>query len=132
MGSPRTDFDLVLEAPDPIEAEMARGLLASAGIPSLLHGQDRDFAELGCAVHRCLARPDLYVPRGLRQRARELLAEAWDPTALSEEVPEESAADEKKPVAQRPDGFFRMAVIALIHPPVALIALCLRLFRRRR
>ena len=86
MGSPRNEFDLLLEAPDPIEAEMARTLLASAGIPCLIHGQDRDFAELGCAGHRTIARPDLFVPRGLGERARALLQEAWDERSLSDEI----------------------------------------------
>jgi hypothetical protein len=78
MGSPRTDFDLLLAAPDPIEAELARGILHRAGIPSYFHGQDRGFSDFGCAAHRFIARPDLYVPRGMRERAREVLEETGD------------------------------------------------------
>jgi hypothetical protein len=129
MGSPRSEFDLLLAAPDPVEAEMARGLLRAAGIPSYLHGQDRGFSDLGCAVHRMMSRPDLYVPRGLRARAQELLAEAWDPKALVEED-EEEPSDVKRP--REGPGFFTMAVIAIVSPFAALIALALRLFGQRR
>jgi hypothetical protein len=107
---------------------MARGLLRAAGIPSYLHGQDRGFSDLGCAVHRMMSRPDLYVPRGLRARAQELLAEAWDPTALVEE--DEGALPESRHPAVS-HGFFTMVVIAIISPLAALIALFLRLFGRR-
>lgn len=79
MSGPRTDFALLLEAPNPVQAELARGLLEEAGIPTLLHGQDRDLAELGAAVHMAVSRPDLYVPRPELERARSLLAEAFGP-----------------------------------------------------
>ena len=79
MKSPRQEFDLLLEAPDPVEADLARELLASEKIPSLLHGQDRDFAELGAASHATISRPDLYVPKGTLERARAILREAWGP-----------------------------------------------------
>jgi hypothetical protein len=87
MGSPRTDFDLILESPDPIEAELARGILHAAGIPSYLHGQDRGFSDLGCAAHRFVSRPDLFVPRGAGERAREVLAAAWDRRPLEDDEP---------------------------------------------
>jgi len=77
MPAPLHKFDLLLAAPDAVEAELARGILAAHGIPCLLHGQDRDFAELGCAAHRVASRPDLYVPKGAGERARALLDEAW-------------------------------------------------------
>jgi hypothetical protein len=77
VNSPRSEFALLLAAPDPIEADLARNLLSTAGIPSLLHGQDRDFAELGAAAHMGISRPDLLVPKSALGRARELLAEAW-------------------------------------------------------
>jgi hypothetical protein len=85
MGSPRTDFDLLLAAPDPIEAELARGILHRAGIPSYLHGQDRGFSAFGCAGHRLLTRPDLYVPRGMRERARAVLEEIGERRPLADE-----------------------------------------------
>ena len=75
MGRPRDDFDLLLKAPHPVEAEVARGMLAEAGIPTLVHGADFDLAELG-AAHALLRRADVYVPRGERSRARAVLSEA--------------------------------------------------------
>lgn len=73
MGRPRDDFDLLLEAPHPVEAELARGMLADAGIPVLVHGGDFDVAELGSATHAMLRRPDVYVPKGARERAEQVL-----------------------------------------------------------
>jgi hypothetical protein len=86
VSSPRTEFDLLLEAPDSFEAEMARELLSQAGIPSYLHGRDRDLAELGRVVHDSLTRPDLYVPKGRLAEARGILDAAWDGAALSDEI----------------------------------------------
>ncbi len=77
MSSIRNDFDLLLAAPDPVEADLARNLLQAAGIPSILQGQDRDFAELGASSHSAIARPDLFVPKGALERARAILREAW-------------------------------------------------------
>lgn len=88
MASPAEDFALLLAAPDAVEAELAVNLLEAAGIPSLLHGQDRDFAELGHAVHLAVGRPDLYVPRAALEDARRVLEEAWGPG--EEEEGEES------------------------------------------
>ena len=86
MGSPGSGFVRLLEAPDAVEADLARSLLESAGIPSMVHGQDRDLAELGQAVHMRISRPDLYVPAEDLDRARALLAEAWDEDAVTEET----------------------------------------------
>jgi putative signal transducing protein len=77
MSSIRDDFALLLAAPDPVEADLARNLLDSAGIPSLLQGQDRDIAELGASSHSTISRPDLYVPKSAVERARAVLREAW-------------------------------------------------------
>ncbi len=76
MGRPRDDFDLLLAAPHPVEAELARGILADAGIPVLVHGGDFDVAELGTATHAMLRRPDVYVPRGSRERALQALRDS--------------------------------------------------------
>jgi len=86
MRSVRDEYDLLLSAPDPVEADLARELLAGKNIPCLVHGQDRDLAELGAAVHMRVARPDLYVPKGQLTRARAVLEEAWDARALSDEL----------------------------------------------
>jgi hypothetical protein len=77
VSSTRSDFDLLLAAPDPTEADLARNLLEAAGIPSMLQGQDRDLAELGASSHSAISRPDLYVPKGSLERARAILREAW-------------------------------------------------------
>ena len=82
MSSTRADFALLLASPDPVEADLARDLLESAGIPSMLHGQDRDFAELG-AGHAGISRPDLLVPKSAFERAREVLIEAWGDQAFA-------------------------------------------------
>jgi hypothetical protein len=70
------DFDLLLEAVDPFAAEMAKDLLAEAGIPCLIHSPDFDVVELGKAAHDATRHPDLYVPKGTLARAREILEEA--------------------------------------------------------
>jgi hypothetical protein len=77
MTSIRDDFALLLPAPDPVEADLARNLLEAEGIPSLLQGQDRDLAELGASSHSSVSRPDLYVPKAALERARQILREAW-------------------------------------------------------
>lgn len=79
MTGPREEFALLLAAPHPVRAELARNVLQEAGIPALLHGQDRDFAELGAQVHMALARPDLYVPKAALERARAVLTAVFGP-----------------------------------------------------
>ena len=68
---------VLLSAPDPVKGELARNLLAEAGIPSMFHGPDRDVAELGTAVHMAFTRPDLLVPASALEEAREILEQAW-------------------------------------------------------
>lgn len=78
MGHRLTDeFDVLLQAVDTIEGEMARDVLDQAGIPSMLHGPDFDVAELGFSGHTRVRRADLLVPRGTRAVARQLLVDAW-------------------------------------------------------
>jgi hypothetical protein len=60
------------------EAEMARQLLAEAGIPCLVHGPDFDRAELG-ASHDMVRHVDVYVEPADLERAKAKLAEAWGP-----------------------------------------------------
>src|ERR1700741_3848197 len=87
MSSTRADFALLLASPDPVEADLARDLLSSEGIPSMLHGQDRDLAEMGAASHDGISRPDLLVPKSAFERAREVLSEAWGDQPLADEDP---------------------------------------------
>ena len=72
MTDPYHEFDLLLEAPSATNAKLAQNLLEEAGIPSMLHGQDR-----GEAVHMNVARPDVLVPKGSLPEARKVLTDAW-------------------------------------------------------
>jgi len=98
MGSLQDDYDLLLSAPSPVEAALAKDLLAERGIPSFTHGRDRDIAQLGSGAHASLTRPDVYVPKGMREEARAILDEAWvDAVPLADEGPSppEDANDPK-------------------------------------
>jgi len=77
MSTPEEDFALLLAAPSATDAKLACNLLEQAGIPSVTHGQDRDFAELGQAVHMSVARPDVFVPKAALTDARKVLEDAW-------------------------------------------------------
>ena len=90
MSSPDVDFDLLLEAPHPVEAEMARDLLAEAGIPTFMHGPDAGMADLGVAVQGQVTRPNLYVPKGARERAQAVLDRAWRDDVSSAELEADS------------------------------------------
>ncbi len=83
----REEFDTVLTAVDYVEGELARELLESAGIPSLLHGADFDVAELGLVSHAQMRHADLLVPRGTRDSARAKLVEAWGEEAVAKHDP---------------------------------------------
>ncbi|MBK7874905.1 MAG: DUF2007 domain-containing protein [Planctomycetes bacterium] len=87
MGSLNDDYDLLLTAPNPVEAALAKDLLAEHGIPSFTHGFDRDLADLGTGVHNAISRPNVYVPKGQRERAQAILAEAWDARPLPDDGP---------------------------------------------
>lgn len=122
MGRPSQDFDLLLRAPHPIEAELARGLLAERGIPAMLHGGDFDVAELGSVSHAMLRRPDLYVPKGTRELAEETLREGGygEPIALEGEL------------AAKPGGASSLswiAVLVLLGVVAPLVFACIDLFR---
>jgi hypothetical protein len=86
MSSPRSDFAVLLASPDRVEADLAKDLLASKGIPSMLHGQYQDLVGLGYAGPISVARPDLLVPISALERAHEILSESWDADALTDEV----------------------------------------------
>jgi hypothetical protein len=75
----KTDQEIVLllEGIDSIESDLAKNLLANAGIPFLTKGPDFDIAELGSAVHDIVRGTDLYVPRSALELARSILDEAW-------------------------------------------------------
>ena len=92
MTSPAEEYALLLAAATPVDAALAKDLLAAEGIPCLFHSQDRDLAELGAAVHMTISRPDVYVPKEALDRAVEILREAWEDYALPE-----STADDGDP-----------------------------------
>lgn len=71
----RDEFDMLLEAPNPTAARIARSILEEAGIPSLLLGEDGDMVP-GMDWDILAMRADLLVPRGTKQRALDLLAAA--------------------------------------------------------
>jgi hypothetical protein len=80
MTSPRNDLDLLLRSPNLVECEMAQELLAAAGIPSLLHPVDS--REAFALSRHPFDAPDLYVPRGMHDRAEAVLREAWTDESL--------------------------------------------------
>lgn len=71
------DYARVLSGVDRLVGEMAKSLLAEAGIPSLLHGPDFDLAELGTLAHSRLRGLDVFVPRSAEALAKEVLEEAF-------------------------------------------------------
>lgn len=71
------DIVLLLEGIDSIESDLAKNLLADAGIPCLTKGPDFDVAELGRVAHDSVRGTDLYVPRSALELARSILKEAW-------------------------------------------------------
>jgi len=77
MTRPSDEYALLLAAPTAVDCELAKNLLAVEGIPCLQHGLDRDFAELGAAVHMSVSRPDLFVPKAAYERAKQILDAAW-------------------------------------------------------
>ena len=94
MTSPSEDHALLIPAAQPVTAELAKELLESQGIPVLLHGMDRDLAELGHAVHLQASHPDVYVPKVAFDTAVKILAETWDDfdrTQLGERPPVEDS-----------------------------------------
>lgn len=81
------EFDLLFVALESTEGELAREILAEAGIPSMLSGPDFDIAELGPAAHSMVRRADLYVPKGARLAARGVMVEAWGEQDVAEKEP---------------------------------------------
>jgi hypothetical protein len=121
MGRPRNEFDLLLKAPHPVEAELARGLLEEAGIPTMLHGSDFDVAELGSASHGMLRRPDLYVPKGARARAESVLRDGGYDDPIEADV-----GDDPPTVGSRIPWVLALFLVALVTP---LVFLCIDEFR---
>jgi hypothetical protein len=115
MGSPYKDYDLLLQAPNPVEAALAKDLLAAQGIPCFVHGRDRDMAELGAGVHDALTRPDVFVPKGELERARAILDAAWSAEPITEATPVgDLVANETPPRARPSIGFSGSALIVLL------------------
>jgi hypothetical protein len=130
MSSPGSDFALLLARPQLTELEMARELLASAGIPSLVHGVDRGFAEDVITGQNIVAGPDLYVPRSAIERARSLLDEAWDASALTDELAESAPSEE--PTLSPSISYSRKAqwILVLVITALAFLFAYAGFFRR--
>jgi hypothetical protein len=92
MSSPRDEYDLLLETPSLIESEMAQELLSEAGIPSLLHPVDS--REAFVLSHHPFDAPDLYVPKGMRDRAEQILRAAWSEEAIERSFPSAQAKED--------------------------------------
>lgn len=91
------DYARVLTGVDRLVGEMAKNLLAEAGIPALLHGPDFDVIELGAYAHSRLRGLEVYVPRAAEALAKEVLEEAFGgavPASESEADSGEPAGDE--------------------------------------
>jgi hypothetical protein len=77
MSSLDQDYARVLSGIDPLTGEMAKNLLAEAGIPSLLSGPDYNAAEAGAALHNHARTLAVFVPRAAEALARDVLDEAF-------------------------------------------------------
>lgn len=77
MREANKEIVLLLRGVGTIESELAKNLLADAGIPCLTKGPDFDVAELGAAAHGMVRGIDLYVPKSALELARSILDEAW-------------------------------------------------------
>lgn len=77
MGTNDQDYALLLEAAPPLNTDLAKQLLAEAGIPAIVQGPDFDVAELGVVAHQMLRGANLYVSKPDLARAREILVQAW-------------------------------------------------------
>lgn len=78
MKRPSEEYATAAKALTALEAEMARQLLADAGLPCLVHGPDFDRAELG-AAHGMVRRVDVLVAHADADKARAVLDQAWGP-----------------------------------------------------
>jgi hypothetical protein len=78
MSTPSEDFALLIPAANAVEAKLSKELLESHGIPVLLHGMDRDMAELGASGNMEASHPDVYVPVAALKEAVKVLSETWE------------------------------------------------------
>lgn len=77
MPSPSEEHALLLAAANPVDAKLAKDLLAAEGIPCLFHSQDYGIGDLGPESHMAISRPDVYVPKAALEQAVQLLRETW-------------------------------------------------------
>lgn len=104
MTSPSSEFALLLSGADAVTIDLARELLESSGIPSVAHGPDFDFVELGRAAHDGVRHQDLYVPHSALDRAKAVLTEAWG--KLQDSKAAERTLDADKGDPNSPANFF--------------------------
>ncbi len=78
-------FAVLLDNVNGIEADMARGLLEAAGIPSTTSNPDFDVAELSRAAHDMIRGTAVLVPQSALADAQRVLEEAgWNTPAEPE------------------------------------------------
>jgi hypothetical protein len=75
MSPDPPELALLLEGVDAVERDLARNLLASAGIPVLV--DEPDLLEGGVGGFRVPGVTRIYVPRSALARARTILDFAW-------------------------------------------------------
>jgi hypothetical protein len=79
MDSPKQEHALLVDGINMMEVGMLKSLLASEGIPCMVHSPDFDVIELGHA-HDMLRGAKLYVPHAALEKAQALLKAAeWSP-----------------------------------------------------
>ena len=78
MSTPAQDHALLIESADSVEAQLAKELLESNGIPVMIHGVDRAMADLGAAANMEASRPNVYVPKSALAKAVKILSETWE------------------------------------------------------
>jgi hypothetical protein len=116
MGSKNSEFDLLLEAPDSTTAKLAQDVLEQAGIPSMLAENASDTIHHAYGLRSLDARPNLFVPKGQRDRALSLLRETWDREALTDEIALSAAGESvaAPPVTSRKIGAWGWLVVTVI------------------
>jgi hypothetical protein len=89
MASLDQDYARVLTGIDPLTGELAKSLLAEAGIPSLLSGPDLIAAECGELMRNSKRTFAVFVPRSARALARQVLDGAF-----GQELPADTSCGE--------------------------------------
>jgi hypothetical protein len=111
---------LLLAGVDTIEAELARDLLQTAGVPVMLipvAAGHRGFVEMqgGPATPSW----NVFVPRTAFAKAGELLREAWDPAALDDRLALDTPRAQEPEQRSRTDG--RIVALVVLAALIAVL-----------